>query len=66
MGINDGLVSTASLMMGVGAGADSLRAMQVLLLLPLSLLINILSFSMVASSQAAGQLAPQLNHAYHC
>jgi VIT1/CCC1 family predicted Fe2+/Mn2+ transporter len=29
MGINDGLVSTASLMMGVGAGADSLRAMQV-------------------------------------
>lgn len=33
MGINDGLVSTASLMMGVGAGADSLRAMQVLLLL---------------------------------
>jgi hypothetical protein len=29
MGINDGLVSTASLMLGVGAGADSLRAMQV-------------------------------------
>jgi hypothetical protein len=29
MGINDGLVSTASLMLGVGAGAESLRAMQV-------------------------------------
>lgn len=28
MGINDGLVSTASLMLGVGAGAESLRAMQ--------------------------------------
>lgn len=29
MGINDGLVSTASLMLGVGAGAESLHAMQV-------------------------------------
>lgn len=29
MAINDGLVSTASLMLGVGTGADSLRAMQV-------------------------------------
>jgi hypothetical protein len=29
MGINDGLVSTASLMLGVGAGSEGLRAMQV-------------------------------------
>jgi VIT1/CCC1 family predicted Fe2+/Mn2+ transporter len=28
LGANDGLVSTASLMLGVGAGADSLHAMQ--------------------------------------
>lgn len=28
MGVNDGLVSTASLMLGVGAGSDALRAMQ--------------------------------------
>jgi hypothetical protein len=32
MGINDGLVSTASLMLGVGAGAESLRTMQVTVL----------------------------------